>query len=85
MVSQRLAFYLYLELVWCSSYPLTQVHRHMMGPATKIGDPPLAGRVLVTLELSHQSAKSMLHYPIFLSDVLDFNSSSSSHFTKCIF
>ena len=25
------------------------------------------------------------HYPIFKSDVLDFNSSSTSHFTKCIF
>ena len=24
------------------------------------------------------------HYPIFKSDVLDFNSSSTSHFTKCI-
>ena len=27
----------------------------------------------------------ILHYPIFKSDVLDFNSSSTSHFTKCIF
>ena len=25
------------------------------------------------------------HYPIFKSDVLDFNSLSTSHFTKCIF
>ena len=28
---------------------------------------------------------SMSHYPIFKSDVLDFNSSSTSHLTKCIF
>jgi hypothetical protein len=70
MVPQRLAFYLYLELVWCRSYPLTQVHRHMMRPATKIGDPPLAGRVLVTLELSHQSAKSMLQYHTLIDRLL---------------
>ena len=28
---------------------------------------------------------STVHYPISKSDVLDFNSSSTSHFTKCIF
>ena len=29
--------------------------------------------------------KNILHYPIFKSDVVDFNSSSTSHLTKCIF
>ena len=28
---------------------------------------------------------STVHYPIFKSDLLDFNSSSTFHFTKCIF
>ena len=32
-----------------------------------------------------QCSLSTVHYPIFRSDVLDFNSSSTSHFTKCIF
>ena len=34
----------------------------------------------------HYSAvqRSTVHYPIFKRDVLSFNSSSTSHFTKCI-
>ena len=41
--------------------------------------------LLVSVLLYSTVKCSTVHYPFFKSDVLDFNSSSTSHFNKCIF